>query len=95
MAVWMVNREKFLDTGYILLKEERSLSSPIAALYYEYYDSPENVSENLDLLGEKIQCIAGKEYKKFGTLQSPDLWDYSDNIDTLDFLLKKNMSGIS
>ena len=23
----------------------------------------------------------------FGTLQQPNLWDYSDNIDTMDFLV--------
>lgn len=95
MAVWLVNREKFLDTGYILLREEKSLVSPIATLYYEFYDSPENLSESLIGLNEKLQCIAGKGHNRFGTLQWPELWDYSDNIDTLDFLLKKNMAGIS
>jgi hypothetical protein len=95
MAVWLVNREKFLDTGYILLREEKSIASPIASLYYEYYDSPEILSDSINILREKIQCIAGKDYNKFGTLQSPELWDYPDNIDTLDFILKKNMSGIS
>jgi hypothetical protein len=95
MAVWLVNREKFLDTGYILLREEKSLTSPIATLFYEYYDSPEKLTHNLNGIKEKLQCIAGKGHNAFGTLQSPELWDYSDNIDTLDFLLKKNMSGIS
>jgi hypothetical protein len=95
MAVWLVNREKFLDTGYILLREEKNLVSPIATLYYEYYESPEKLSDSLNGLSEKLQCIAGKGHNRFGTLQSPELWDYSDNIDTLDFLLKKNMAGIS
>jgi len=95
LAVWLVNREKFLDTGYILLKEEKSLASPISTLYYEYYKSPEMLAGTLEGIKERIQCIAGKGYNRNGSLQSPDLWDYSDNIDTLDFLLKKNMSGIS
>jgi hypothetical protein len=95
MAVWLVNREKFLDTGFILLREEESLVSPLATLYYEFYDSPEKLTDNLIGLKDKLQCIAGKDYNQFGTLQAPELWDYSDNIDTLDFLLKKNISGIS
>jgi|WetSurMetagenome_2_1015567.scaffolds.fasta_scaffold52142_3 hypothetical protein len=95
MAVWLVNRDKFLDTGYTLLREERSLASPVATLYYEYYFSPEGLSDELNRLKDKIQCIAGKDYNMFGSLQSPELWDYSDNIDTLDFLLKKNMAGLS
>jgi hypothetical protein len=95
MAVWLVNREKFIDTGYILLKEEKSMHSPVAALYFEYYDDEEKLAGHLNRLKDKIQCVAGRNYTRFGTLQSPELWDYSDNIDTLDFLLKKNMSGIS
>ena len=38
-AVYIVNREKFLDTGYLLLKKEKGLSSPVAVLYYENYES--------------------------------------------------------
>jgi hypothetical protein len=38
---------------------------------------------------DKIQCITGKDHIPFGTTQEPALWDYADNIDTLDFLLKK------
>ena len=95
MAVWLVNKEKFLDTGYILLRENRSLASPVAALHYEYYDSPTMLADNLIALQDKIQCITGKNHIPFGSAQAPELWDYADNIDTLDFLLKINMPGIS
>lgn len=36
-AVYLVNREKFLDAGFVLLKEDTDISSPISVLYYEYY----------------------------------------------------------
>jgi hypothetical protein len=94
MAVYLVNKEKFLDTGYMLLKESTELSSPVSVLYYEFYNSEEILSGEIDKLKEKIQCVTGNNYIPFGKVQFPKLWYYSDNIDTLDFLLKKNLSGI-
>jgi hypothetical protein len=93
-AIWMVNREKFTDTGYMLLKESREVSSPVSVLFYEYYDTEKNLSEKLSEHSEKIQCICGKKYIPFGKAQYPKLWDYADNLDTLEFLVKKKSSGI-
>ena len=93
-AIWMVNREKFTDTGYMLLKESTELSSPVSVLYYEYYNTEVDLLKKLSLQHEKIQCICGKKYTPFGKAQYPKLWDYSDNIDTMEFLLKKKSSGI-
>lgn len=94
MALYLVNKEKFLDTGYLLLKESSGLSSPVSVLYYEFYNSATDLSSMLINLQEKIQCVCGKKYTTFGKAQFPKLWDYADNIDTIDFLLKKNVSGI-
>jgi hypothetical protein len=94
MAVYLVNSEKFLDTGFLLLKESKELSSPVSVLYYEYYDSEEELTAGIDIIRNKIQCVAGKKQIPFGKTQFPKLWDYADNFDTLDFLLKKNMAEI-
>ena len=94
MAVYLVTSEKFLDTGYLLLRENASLSSPIAVLHYQYYNSPEEVSRDIESQNEKIQCIVSKRNVPYGMSQKPDLWEYADNVDTLDFLLKKNLPGI-
>jgi hypothetical protein len=93
-AVYLVNKEKFHDIGYLLLKEESALSSPVSVLHYEYYDSLTSVKHQTELLKEKIQCIVGRQNTPFGKSQSPHLWDYADGIDTLEFLLKKKMAGI-
>lgn len=94
-AVYLVNKEKFIDTGYLLLKEDKELSSPVSVLHYEYYDSQSTVKQQTELLKEKIQCIVGRNYISYGKAQSPNLWDYADGIDTLEFILKKNIPGIS
>jgi hypothetical protein len=94
MAIYLVNKEKFLDTGFLLLKESRDLSSPLSVLNYEFYHSEEKLSDCINNLHDKIQCVAGKKYIPFGKTQFPKVWDYADNVDTLDFLLKKNLPGI-
>jgi hypothetical protein len=94
-AVYLVNKEFFYDTGYLLLKEERGLSSPVSVLHYEYYDSQSYVKQQTELLKKKIQSVVGRHNIPFGKAQSPNLWDYADGIDTIEFLLKKKLAGIS
>jgi hypothetical protein len=93
-AVFLVNREPFTDTGYLLLKENSDLVSPVSVLNYEYYNSLEEVNSGILLLKDRIQCITGRNHTPFGMSQSPKLWEYADDIDTLEFLLKKNHSVI-
>jgi len=93
-AVYIVNKENFIDTGYLLLKEEKGLHSPVAVLYYEYYKSVSALITETETLKDKIQCLVGHGHVPFGMAQSPHLWDYADGIDTLEFLSKKNKAGI-
>jgi hypothetical protein len=93
-AVYIVNKELFHDTGYLLLKEDTRISSPVSVLYYEYYRSQDAVKQQIELQSVKIQCVVGKHGIPFGRAQHPHLWDYADGIDTIDFLLKKKLPGI-
>jgi hypothetical protein len=84
---------KLLENGFLILKEDNSLSSPIATLFYEQYDDLDAVKKELEDRKEEIQCIVGKDIFEeeiaFGQTQQPKLWDYADNVDTLDFLTQK------
>lgn len=93
-AVYIINKEKIFDFGFILLNENRGLSSPIAVLYFEYYNSIDEVNRYRLDLKEKIQCTCGRNHIPFGKAQSPALWEYADGIDAIEFLLKKNIPGI-
>ena len=93
-AVFLVNKEKFHDIGYLLLKENIGLASPVSVLYYEYYKEQTAVSQLIEIQKENIQCIVGRNWVPFGDAQSPHLWDYADGTDTLEFLLKKKLAGI-
>jgi hypothetical protein len=93
-AVYLVNKEKFYDNGYMLLKEDKALSSPVSVLHFEHYDSQNALKQELELRKENIQSIIGRDNIPFGKAQSPRLWDYADGTDTIEFLLKKNIAGI-
>ena len=87
-----MNQIQHFDNGFVILKEDQGLSSPIGVLFFQYYDDIEKVKEYLDLNKDQIQCIVSKsEFIKdaipFGKAQQPELWDYADNVDTMQFLL--------
>jgi len=90
-AVYLVNKEAFTDSGFYLMKEDPAYASPVSVIYYEYYRRDEDFSFLFDSDKEKIQCIVGRGLIDFGKTQWPELWDYADDIDTIEFILKKNL----
>ena len=93
-AVFIVNRDEYIDTGFLLGRNDSRLASPVAVLHFEYYQTVDDLQRETELLKDSIQCIAGRNNTPFGKAQMPELWDYADGIDTLEFLLKKNTPGI-
>jgi hypothetical protein len=89
-AVAIINREKFNDFGFVLLKEDMALFSPVGVVNYEFI-SAERFEDIVKLNEDKIQVIVSEgKHTSFGSAQKPRLWDYSDGIDTIEFLLKIN-----
>lgn len=90
-AVYLMDSFPLLDNEFLLLKEDKGFSSPIAVVFYEKYNSLEELEKKLEMHSDNLQCIVSKEYIAngihFGKTQSPELWDYADGVDTLDFLL--------
>jgi hypothetical protein len=87
-AIYLMNKDELLENGFVLMKEDESLTSPMAAIYYEYYSNREEVDQKLEALKEDIQCIVSAKDIPFGKAQSPELWDYADHVDTMKFLLE-------
>ena len=80
-----------LDNEFLLLKEDEGYSSPISVVFYENYTSLDSIEQKLEEDADQIQCIVStaglKNEIPFGKAQSPKLWDYADNEDTIKFLL--------
>ncbi|WP_158858204.1 acyl-CoA reductase [Lunatibacter salilacus] len=91
-SIYLVNQEPHLDNGFLLVRESKELVSPIAVLFYELYNSQEELSLMLDSVAHKIQCTVSRQgwfpgSVSMGQAQFPSLGDYADQKDTLKFLL--------
>lgn len=87
-TIYLMNKENLLDNGFILLKEDISIQSPISMLFYEFYNSRSELDKYINDNSNLFQCIISKNDIDFGQSQFPKLDDYADNIDTLEFLSK-------
>ena len=90
-AVFLVNRTEHFDTGFLLLKEDESMSSAVATLNFEYYENEEALYRNLMLQKHKLQCLVSSKFDgdivvKPGKTQFPALTDWADGINILEFL---------
>jgi len=94
-AIYLLNQEKFLDNNFLILRETNSLHSPIAVLFYEQYDSVNEVSQKLKDLEGELQCVVSNTELSIKTIslgksQFPTVFDFPDNINTLYFLNNLN-----
>lgn len=91
-AVYLMSEFKLLDNGFLLLKEDSGFGSPIAVLFCETYENEENLQQKLNAKEPEIQCVVSnggeKNSVQFGKTQQPELWEYADGVDTLDFLIE-------
>ncbi|WP_347372638.1 acyl-CoA reductase [Aequorivita sp. Q41] len=91
-AVYLMDSFPLLDNEFMLLKEDNGFSSPISVVFHESYTSLEAIKQEIEHKSGNIQCVVSKagiaEEIPFGKAQNPQLWDYADGVDTVDFLLK-------
>ena len=86
-----MNGELFIDGDYFLMKQSKEYAPPISVIYYDFYSEILEVQEAVKVNKNQIQCIVTnlqiENSIKFGEAQKPKLYQYADDIDTLDFLL--------
>jgi len=91
-AIYLVNSKKHFDTGNLLLTEDASYSSPVSVIHFSYYNKIKSISTLLEANSSEIQCIVTilnsiKDAVIPGHSQDPQLWDYADGVDTMQFLI--------
>ncbi|MBP0904611.1 acyl-CoA reductase [Mariniflexile gromovii] len=90
-AVYLMSEFDMLENGFLMIKEDTSYASPIATVFYEYYNNISDLNEKLKADSNQIQCIVSKGFTEkeitFGATQKPQLWDYADSVDSIEFLL--------
>jgi hypothetical protein len=92
-SIYLVNGVKHFDNGFLLVKEDSGFASPLSVLFYEEYDSIKTIAQLLDSEEANIQCVVStidlqlnKGKVSFGQSQYPKLWDYADDVNTIEFL---------
>ncbi len=94
-AIYLIKKIKHYDNNFLILSESTEIASPIAMLFYEFYENDQHLNEIISKNQEKIQCIVSKDAFfensfgnsfDFGQAQHPRLQDYADNVDTMAFL---------
>lgn len=91
----LLNKTPHLANEFIALVENASIPSPVSTLHYQFWHDENVLNTILKENAEKIQCVVSREPARwrssssvgFGQSQHPELWDYADGIDTLQFLL--------
>ena len=88
-AIYLMSEFKLVENGFLMLKEDASYTSPIATVFYEFYDDLDHIKQRLRNDAEMIQCVVSNAIENavdFGKTQEPGLSDYADGVDTLAFL---------
>jgi hypothetical protein len=94
-SVFLLNQIPALDNGFVLLTENKTIASPPAVIYYEYYTNLGDLTDQLSLQKDEIQVVVCKKEIppvscRPGKAQGPGLQDYADGVDTIQFLLSLN-----
>lgn len=91
-AIYLLDLVPFLDNNFLMIKESKDLHAPTSVLFYETYTNQEQIVENIKPLLQNLQCIVSNfEIKGIKTIalgytQEPSVFDFADNVNTLDFL---------
>ncbi|MCB0429016.1 MAG: acyl-CoA reductase [Flavobacteriales bacterium] len=91
-SLLLLNKVPHMDNGVVLMKEDKALGAPVTVLHLEHYRALHDVENRLMDEAAMLQCVvsSGGQFPgsiPFGTTQSPALWDYADQVDTMEFLL--------
>jgi hypothetical protein len=92
-AIYALNRIPVYDGGSFLLLQNQTLTSPVSVIFYEEYETINDVITTIEFHKNEIQCVVSKDDKienrvAFGETQYPSLLDYPDKEDILLFCMK-------
>lgn len=91
-AIYLLDLVPFLDNNFLMIKESEQLQAPTSVLFYETYTNQETLVEKITALESNLQCIVTKfdlnnlKTIELGQTQEPTIFDFADNVNTLEFL---------
>lgn len=92
LTLLLMNQQPYWSSENLLLVETEKLHAPISVVYFERSD---DATKTLAAIAPTdLQCIVGKDYLPFGKAQQPELWDYADEVDTMEWLMNLKLEKI-
>ena len=91
-AIAAMRGEEFTDLGCAILTVGRDFPTELSRINYAYYDSAEEVADWLAAHDGELQCVVSRDAGLhpravgFGRAQHPQLTDYPDAVDVMEFL---------
>lgn len=96
-SIFLINKNKHFDNGFLLAAESEKITSPLATVFYQEYESLESAVSYIDAHQNEIQVVVTSSSVDlapakvdFGGSQRPKLWDYADGVNTIKFLTALN-----
>jgi hypothetical protein len=80
-----------IDTDFFLIKQNVSIGSTVGVLHYQEYENISEVLEYIEVHKDQLQCVVADSKvipnaTPFGSSQNPKIDNFSDGIDTIEFL---------
>ncbi|MDR3245827.1 MAG: hypothetical protein LBT50_05275 [Prevotellaceae bacterium] len=93
-AISELSGENYLTNGFVIIRKNILTFSSIAAINYTEYENIEQVKTFVTGQKDRIQCVVSKTAYiensiPFGQTQKPELTDYADDIDTMNFIAER------
>lgn len=91
-SIYLLNRDVFFDNNVFLLKESDNMGSPISVIHFQRFPNKDAALEWIQEKADAIQILVSAQETGFireqrlGNAQYPDLFDWPDGINVLDFL---------
>jgi hypothetical protein len=90
-SIFLMNGDPFLDNDILMVRNQKSLFSPPAVVNFETYSSLEEAKKMVEEHRADLQCLVSHQGQfpgsiPFGTAQKPEIEDYADGVNTLEFL---------
>ena len=96
-SIYLVNGDDHFDNGFLLLKKDTNIASPLAVVFYQEFESLTEVENYINSRQENIQCVTSiaklniqTPLFPLGGSQYPALDDYADGINILQFLTENH-----
>ena len=91
-SIFLMNGDTFLHNDILMIRPNDSLYSPISVLNYQVYNNLEHAKEIIESHKPDLQCLLSHKGQlmgsiPFGSAQKPDVEQYADGVNTLEFLL--------